>query len=333
MTSSAGLTEMQMLNLLLRDLKLVAGAAILLTFGLYVTTGSLVVALTGVATSALSFPAAFSVYSLMGIRYLSWFHGILPFILLGIGVDDVMVMHSAMWRNDFFSAPTYHAYISSVKQAAKTITTTSITTATVFMSLYFRSLLPPVRYMGLFAAFVVIFDLILVLTLLPCAVVLQWHVNYFLSRRSFSLADDSERMPLKMDMSLTSEDISMDHEERPTTRAGHLLTPMVDAALHARRTAARLLESAHAFSKRTKSWLREAHIDLVYKHYAVISAVSICALAGSVVLVITSLQIANSPPQMLKSHTWLHQLRKVFWNRQDESLDLTVKQKDCCRRV
>lgn len=198
--TARGLTEEQMRRVLLSDLRLAALSGIVMVACLAVFTRSVPAAIAGVATAFLAFPSAFALYVASGQRYVSWLHGVLPFIWLGLGVDDVLVMNSCMHSSGFAQRPTNRKLSIAVQHAARTMIPTSITTATVFGSLAFRSLLPPVRSMGVLAVFVVVADIILVFALIPTSHALSTK----LSRFFLGATDDStenERIPLKVNES------------------------------------------------------------------------------------------------------------------------------------
>ena len=241
--TAAGLTEAQMKRVLLNDLKYTLVAAVMMVICLVASTHSFTVAIAGVFTAVLAFPAAFAIYIAIGQRYLSWLHGVLPFLWLGLGVDDILVMNACMHSTGFMDQLTSSTLSRALKNAARTMIPTTVTTATVFGSLAFRSLLPPVRTMGLLAMFVVAADIILVVMMVPAAYALSAKLCRYLRGwyKDTEGASMDERLPLKVDVSQTmSLDDSqstflMDEESRGSAEGERGMERLFSGHLYARK--------------------------------------------------------------------------------------------------
>ena len=111
----------------------------------------------GVVSTLMSSGASFGLCSLMGLK-VSNIHPLLPFLLLGIGVDDMYVLTSV--ADQVNPRMTYGRRIAkALKLGGVSILITSITDAVAFM-LSGLSSLPSLRSFAIFAGVGVIFDFI-----------------------------------------------------------------------------------------------------------------------------------------------------------------------------
>ena len=106
-------------------------------------------------------------HDLLGFRQVNFLDAVLPFVLVGVGCDDIILLHDTVaWRKPGASIR------SATLVAARAMLATSVTTSIAFLTNYI-SYIPPVRMMGLFAAVCVMVNYAIAVTLLPAALHLQ----------------------------------------------------------------------------------------------------------------------------------------------------------------
>ena len=111
----------------------------------------------GVASTIMAYAASFGISSLLGLK-VSNFHPVLPFLLLGIGADDMYVIASVVDQvNPKMSRQRVMG--KALKLGGVSILITSLTDAVAFM-LSGLSSLPALRSFAIFAGFGVLFDFI-----------------------------------------------------------------------------------------------------------------------------------------------------------------------------
>jgi len=141
-----------------------------------VHTGSLKFAAAATCQILLSIPVTALIYRyIIGFEYFAFLHLCSIFVVLGIGADDNFVLLDA-WRQASNDVPSgdevvLRRLLYAFDRARDAIFNTSLTTAVAFLCLG-ASPLMPVRTFGVFAAAVVVCNYVMVLTLMPCCVVL-----------------------------------------------------------------------------------------------------------------------------------------------------------------
>mmetsp|Transcript_73571 Transcript_73571/g.185940 ORF Transcript_73571/g.185940 Transcript_73571/m.185940 type:complete len:1090 (+) Transcript_73571:76-3345(+) len=131
-----------------------------------------------------SIPVAFSVYRfVLNISYFQQLHGILIFIMLGVGSDDVFVFSDAWQQSEELVSNADHPSDDANDKATKDLTArlalayqramvsvfnTSFTTAVAFLATAISPIIP-IRTMGIFACLLVLTNYVFVITLTPAA--------------------------------------------------------------------------------------------------------------------------------------------------------------------
>ena len=163
------------------DLALAVGSLTFVFLFMWKQTSSLLVTGTGIGGVLIAFFVANLFYRfVLGYKFFGIFHVLSVFIILGIGADDVFVFYDAWLQaglqrieiRDSSSKRLSFAYRRSITA----ILITSATTAFSFISASATPLLA-MHTFGLYSALLVVFNFIIVCTLLPAAV-LVWE-NYY----------------------------------------------------------------------------------------------------------------------------------------------------------
>ena len=169
------LTQM-LIELLVKD-GLMALAPIILVFLIvWFQTRSIFIALVTVVECILSFTGAISILIVLGIRWMAFEHFLGIYIVLAIGADDVFVFMDT-YKQSFYAGPHVNASLTKrmswvYRRAGLAMLITSLTTASAFVATSLSSPIPTLQAFGIFAAAVIIFDYVLVMTLLCSAVVI-----------------------------------------------------------------------------------------------------------------------------------------------------------------
>ena len=201
--AGGGVSEDEAAALVLGDLKFAAGAFALVFVCVLAYVRSWWTAANAVLGVALAFPSAFFFARVAAESpFVSFLNALVPFVLIGIGCDDAMVMCDAFKasvgdddggdegvgaahdsapvgaggknarRGKRARLPSEAAFTARFASAAKAMLATSLTTAVAFGSNVF-SYIPPVRALGAYAAATVVANYALVLTLLPAALLIR----------------------------------------------------------------------------------------------------------------------------------------------------------------
>lgn len=194
--AGGGISEDEASQLVLGDLKFAAGAFVLVFLCILAYVRSFWITTNAVLGVALAFPASFFfIRANSNSPFVSFLNVLVPFVLIGIGCDDAMVMCDAFKAASIASHvseventtsggdrvnshqvnckhPTEANFADQFASAAKAMLATSLTTAVAFGSNIF-SYIPPVRALGLYAAATVVANYVLVLTLLPAALLIK----------------------------------------------------------------------------------------------------------------------------------------------------------------
>mmetsp|Transcript_29798 Transcript_29798/g.81434 ORF Transcript_29798/g.81434 Transcript_29798/m.81434 type:complete len:1140 (-) Transcript_29798:313-3732(-) len=145
-------------------------------------TGSLLLAFATLAEQILSFASA--IFVTAGILQIEWmaFQQVLAiYIVLAIGADDVFVFVDA-WRQSYYAGPEVNADLSTrlswvYRRAGLAMLITSLTTCASFIATAASSSMPDLQNFGIFTAFVIFIDYVLVMTWF-CAILVIWHNRF-----------------------------------------------------------------------------------------------------------------------------------------------------------
>ena len=187
--AGGGISEDEAAALVLGDLAFATVAFALVFACMLAYSRSLWFSTHAVLGVALAFPSAFFFWRVASASpFVSFLNALVPFVLIGIGCDDALVVRDAFEaaKDDDASdrtttrtpsrrrprLPSEEAFAAKFASAAKAMLATSLTTAVAFGSNAF-SYIPPVRALGAFAALTVCANYALVLTLLPASMVLR----------------------------------------------------------------------------------------------------------------------------------------------------------------
>ena len=179
--AGGGISEDEAAALVLGDLAFATVAFALVFACMVAYSRSLWFSTHAVLGVALAFPSAFFFWRVASASpFVSFLNALVPFVLIGIGCDDALVVRDAFEAAKSEDAtdrsrprlPSEEAFAATFASAAKAMFATSLTTAVAFGSNAF-SYIPPVRALGAFAALTVCANYALVLTLLPASMVLR----------------------------------------------------------------------------------------------------------------------------------------------------------------
>jgi hypothetical protein len=172
----------ELLNLLLGD-GLRAVAPVLVVTGIvWLQTGSLLIALVTIFEIIISLGiAVFVTTTFIGIKWLSFQVALALYIVLAIGADDVFVFMDA-YKQSFYRGSMVNESLATrmawvYRRAGLAMLITSFTTCAAFIASALTSEIPELVNFGIFAAFVIFADYIMVMTFL-CANCIVFH-NYF----------------------------------------------------------------------------------------------------------------------------------------------------------
>ena len=146
-------------------------------------TGSLLIAFATLTEQLLSFFAAFFFTAVvLQIKWLSFQFFLSIYIVLAIGADDTFVFVDA-WKQSFYAGPDVNRNLATrmswvYRRAGLAMLITSLTTCAAFLATAVASgQVPDLQLFGIFTAFVIFIDYVLVMTFLTAIMVL-YH-NHF----------------------------------------------------------------------------------------------------------------------------------------------------------
>jgi predicted RND superfamily exporter protein len=161
---------------------LLAGISFVVVFVyMWFNTRSVFITTFGMLSILLSFPLAFFVWRVvLQQKFFGTLMMMSLFIILGIGADDVFVLQDA-WKQSaaqpaHISATRETRFAWAYRRAANAMLTTSFTTFMAFVSTAMTPV-PAIKSFGIFAAFVVLFTFLLVITFFSAAV--MFHDKHF----------------------------------------------------------------------------------------------------------------------------------------------------------
>jgi len=179
------------LNQLISDMGLVVVSVAVVFFYMWYNTQSLFLTLCGIFEIIISFPIAFFFWgTVMDQHHFNILQMMVLFIILGIGADDIFVLQDAWRQSAVQDSATisisgrkdddrnylYARFAWSYRRAAMAMTVTTFTTFMAFISAALTPV-PAIRAMGIFAALVVLFDYLLVISWFAAS--LQFHDRFF----------------------------------------------------------------------------------------------------------------------------------------------------------
>ena len=162
------------------DLNWAGGSIVFVLIVLCLHTGSFFLGGLGMLQILFSLPTALFFYrTLLQIEFVTQMHVLSIYLVLGIGADDLFVFFDA-WVQSEHEPPRVSSTLLgrmdyTYKRAASAMLTTSFTTAVAFVTTA-TSPVMPISAFGVFAAFAVIMNYVLVMTVFPCLVYI-WHVT------------------------------------------------------------------------------------------------------------------------------------------------------------
>jgi len=165
----------EFLSIIVRDmLKVLVSLAIVFAW-IWFQTGSAFVAVAGVTEIFLSIPCAFFFYyRVFGFKYFDGLNAMTVFIVTAIGADDIFVFMDHYKQSAYIPAVcvdlrTRMTWVYS--RASWAMLITSLTTCAAFVCTAV-SPLPSIQSFGIFSAFVIMADYVLVITWFPACVIL-----------------------------------------------------------------------------------------------------------------------------------------------------------------
>jgi len=339
--AGGGVSEDEAAALVLGDLKFAAGAFALVFVCVLAYVRSWWTAANAVLGVALAFPSAFFFARVAADSpFVSFLNALVPFVLIGIGCDDAMVMCDAFKASvgdakHTSRLPSEEAFAARFASAAKAMLATSLTTAVAFGSNVF-SYIPPVRALGAYAAATVAANYALVLTLLPAALLIRAK-GFRASARGaaavFSVPRAAAYAPLGAELELQSVanvreaerdaeaereatlDIGQDAEaEREATKADDeapreaSTTTRAEAAEPSTFAPPRASDAATAFS------VTDALGAFVVARRVPILVASLAFVLVAGVAVARGLAVAEKPPPLLRPDTNLQRVQHLLFD-------------------
>ena len=141
------------------DFSCIIGSVIMVLIILIVHTRSVFLGIMGLIQVLLSFPVCFFLYRIVfGIKLFGALQIISMFIILGIGADDVFILSDALHQSKIIENcgdDKLKRLSFAVRRAVETMLTTSLTSALAFGSTMV-SLVPAIKYFGVFTSCLVI---------------------------------------------------------------------------------------------------------------------------------------------------------------------------------
>jgi len=215
------LVREEFLGIVLMDSLRVLASLALVFVWIWLQTNSIVIALAGIVEIMLSIPLAFFFYYVVfAFKYFDGLNAMTLFVVVAIGADDIFVFM------DQYKQSAHHKEVCAdlktrmnwvYARASWAMFITSATTCAAFVCTAVNPL-PNIQSFGIFSAFVIVADYVLVITWFPACVVL-YH-NYLESRPCCLLCCRyKEMLPCSLEMvTSTSKVASLGPEEAPQKR-------------------------------------------------------------------------------------------------------------------
>merc|ERR1711988_677467 len=173
----------EFIGILLRDVLLAFVAVAFVFFCLWAHTGSFFLATAGMMEILLTIPVAFVLYRVVfGFQYFAGLNAMTLFVVLAVGADDIFVLMDA-YQQSLYHGPVCKDLRTRMtwvyRRATSAMFVTSFTTMAAFVASA-TSPLVDVQSFGIFAAFAILVDFVLVITWFPACLV--WYHNNLESR-------------------------------------------------------------------------------------------------------------------------------------------------------
>eukprot|EP00164_Ancoracysta_twista_P000387 GFYU01000528.1.p1 GENE.GFYU01000528.1~~GFYU01000528.1.p1 ORF type:complete len:1022 (-),score=314.10 GFYU01000528.1:296-3361(-) len=169
-----GITSAEFTELILTDSLLAIGSLAFIFIYACFHTRSLWATGMGLLGVLLSFPVAYFIYRIiLAQRYMNTLNFLGLFVILGIGADDMFIFLDA-WKQSAnepaaVSGSLHTRMAWTYRRSVTAMLTTSLTTSIAFFA-NAVSLIPPIRFFGVFMGLLVLANYALVITMFPAAV-------------------------------------------------------------------------------------------------------------------------------------------------------------------
>ena len=166
----------EIVALLVGDVLLAELSFLIVGFYMWFQTGSLWIAMFGMAEITISLPLGYWAYTyVFGIEFFDPICMLAVYIVMAIGADDVFIWFDA-YKQSAYESPDISGsletrFIWAWRKAASAMLVTSLTTCAVFFATATSPLIN-IKSFGIFAAIVIFLDYIYVITWLPAATVI-----------------------------------------------------------------------------------------------------------------------------------------------------------------
>jgi len=173
----------EFIGILTGDMLLALVAVAFVFICLCLHSGSIFLAIAGMMEILLSIPVAFVLYrGVFGFQYFAGLNAMTLFVVLAIGADDIFVLMDA-YKQSLYYAPVCKDLRTRMtwvyRRAVSAMFVTSFTTMAAFVATA-TSPLVDVQSFGVFAAFAILVDFLLVITWFPACLI--WYHNNLESR-------------------------------------------------------------------------------------------------------------------------------------------------------
>ena len=331
--AGGGISEDEAAALVLGDLAFATVAFALVFACMVAYSRSLWFSTHAVLGVALAFPSAFFFWRVASASpFVSFLNALVPFVLIGIGCDDALVVRDAFEAAKSEDAtdrsrprlPSEEAFAATFASAAKAMFATSLTTAVAFGSNAF-SYIPPVRALGAFAALTVCANYALVLTLLPASMVLRGKGATRVARTgnkgtvgakrhgktAYARLDDADGGEVEMrDMSGVSSS-----RDDATSRFGAEEGGVGRRAFRAATsTWSDRIASFDASARAASIAAVDALGDVIVGRRRAILVVALVATSASAARVAAGVRLADVPPPLLREDTNLQRVQHLLFD-------------------
>eukprot|EP00747_Dinoflagellata_sp_TGD_P108185 gnl/TRDRNA2_/TRDRNA2_170338_c0_seq2.p1 gnl/TRDRNA2_/TRDRNA2_170338_c0~~gnl/TRDRNA2_/TRDRNA2_170338_c0_seq2.p1 ORF type:complete len:1313 (-),score=226.34 gnl/TRDRNA2_/TRDRNA2_170338_c0_seq2:98-4036(-) len=145
------------------------------------STGSSLLAGCCIFETLISLPMSIALWGMLGQGYVGFLCIMMLFVILGIGADDVFVLFDAYKQSAQMGfGDVYSRFAWAYRRAGTAMFTTTLTTVFCFCAAGFAAI-PSISAFGWFAAFVVLWDYFLVMTLFASAVMVY---HFYFERKN-----------------------------------------------------------------------------------------------------------------------------------------------------
>eukprot|EP00761_Pharyngomonas_kirbyi_P008154 gb/GECH01008165.1/.p1 GENE.gb/GECH01008165.1/~~gb/GECH01008165.1/.p1 ORF type:complete len:493 (+),score=101.51 gb/GECH01008165.1/:1-1479(+) len=175
--AGGGLTDHQGVNLIYTDAGFALGSALMVYLVMIIHTRSIFLATAGMIQIILSFPLCYFIFRvIIAMPRTNVLNFLGLFIILGIGADNIFIFVDA-WRqseleDDSISSSNERRLAWTYSRSVKTMAVTTSSTFFAFIANAI-SIIPPIRYFGIFVGMLVAANFLLVCSWFPAAIVLN----------------------------------------------------------------------------------------------------------------------------------------------------------------